>query len=878
MFELLPPVWKYRGKVMSLSSDAAGGVFREAAGQPASDGDHCPECGQKYKVTCRCKMHHCTCPNGHHWHLCPDCRTVVSGAGSHDGSADNRCAKCAVEFQARDKAFNPDQKRDDRGRFAADGHGGLADAHAAVFSQTHDAVAAAPDHAGRVAAVKGLTGRLARATHAHGRKAVVGAIRQSGLHPSLWKSVGSRMMDHVGSLVSTHHTALTESGMHGNLVGESKSGDAAGVGGLMHEHAKDLAATHEDELVGTHGAMSKDLMKHLVKSGMDQGDAEDYASHLSDQFAYRMHPPLRDQHEGGSEEHTREKGACASTQIDLPTPVANQFTAIGEAIDPDHLAEDGLEREAHITICYGLLCSVDQVKAAVKDVGPVEYQFGEFRVFEHDGKPDVLYVSVVSRDLIRLNRLLALLPCKPSDYDEYTPHATIAYLKAGLGAAYAAAFNGSLKIDGGGIATEFTFSNPDKIATTVPLTNVITAVPAPELVREKSHQDGDPDDDECDDCDSEPARDITHAALQLFGSGLEGYDDGGGQDVREKQFKPAHKGKGPGGGQFTSGGGGWSSGAKSGPSKPAKGGKPSTAVSKPANPSKRNSAANSRQAAPSPPAGSSHAQQVQEGMDWLRSHPAAPPSRRSPQPATPATPRPAGDVHPGSFRDRVRAERALPALPVAVAKKVQAAAIPVAKKVQAHPRGPSIVQRANAWADRMAEQHAGKIAHRFGGDHEKAKRALSAVIRHMAHAARKGGQPVKGGIHGLNFTVRKKAFDPDSAFQPSLFDDVPMAPEVSADPVAVPASGGPVAVAPGACPSCASKESHPFRSPVYSLGCESCGSKHLLSPWGQSKGYPTFMPLGYHAVTNHAGQFIRFEPIQSAAPPDDDVDGLSPTE
>jgi hypothetical protein len=203
-----------------------------------------------------------------------------------------------------------------------------------------------------------------------------------------------------------------------------------------------------------------------------------------------------------------------------------------------------------------------------------------------------------------------------------------------------------------------------------------------------------------------------------------------------------------------------------------------------------------------------------------------------------------------------------PPIPPKVAKKVQAKGKAVAQAVARQPRGPSIVQRVNSWADRMAAIHAGKIAHKFGGDQEKAAKALSAVIRHLAHAARKGTGTASGKFHGIGLNVRKKAYDPlDDVFNPGLFDD----PTPTAVPSSTPGTGGPVAEGADQCPSCSGEDWHAFRSPSYQLSCEGCGSKYRLSPYGVAKGYPTFMPLGYHAVTNHAGHFVRFEPIDRPA-------------
>jgi uncharacterized protein len=127
-----------------------------------------------------------------------------------------------------------------------------------------------------------------------------------------------------------------------------------------------------------------------------------------------------------------------STQVQLPADVAAQLFAFGRTIPDEDLAEDGRETDAHVTVRYGLL---DPDPAKVFEVvgrrGPVSLTLGQTQVFaapEHD----VVVLAVNSPDLAALHTAISLgVPCKPSDYPTYVPHATVAYVKSGQGHKYA---------------------------------------------------------------------------------------------------------------------------------------------------------------------------------------------------------------------------------------------------------------------------------------------------------------------------------------------------------------------------------------------------------------------------------------------------------
>lgn len=128
----------------------------------------------------------------------------------------------------------------------------------------------------------------------------------------------------------------------------------------------------------------------------------------------------------------------SSTHIQLPKGVASKLLAFGKTIPDEDLAADGRENDPHVTVKYGLhTTDVGEVTAAVSGfVGPVEITLGKTAVFKGEGH-DVLYVVVNSRDLRKLNAKIAGNLEVTDTHDGYVPHATIAYLKPGLGKKYA---------------------------------------------------------------------------------------------------------------------------------------------------------------------------------------------------------------------------------------------------------------------------------------------------------------------------------------------------------------------------------------------------------------------------------------------------------
>lgn len=129
----------------------------------------------------------------------------------------------------------------------------------------------------------------------------------------------------------------------------------------------------------------------------------------------------------------------ASTQIDLPEPLASRVRALASSIPDDDLAGDGREDRPHVTVKYGLHADDPAgVAAVVRGFGPVRVRLGVTSLFaaKSDDGEDVLKFDVNSDDLHRLNAAVAGGCENTEKYPEYCPHVTVAYLKPGCGRKY----------------------------------------------------------------------------------------------------------------------------------------------------------------------------------------------------------------------------------------------------------------------------------------------------------------------------------------------------------------------------------------------------------------------------------------------------------
>lgn len=117
--------------------------------------------------------------------------------------------------------------------------------------------------------------------------------------------------------------------------------------------------------------------------------------------------------------------------------VRDELLALSASIPSDLLAEKGRETEPHVTALYGIENdNPSPTSELVAAFGPVTCTLGAVGVFERP-EYDVLKVTVYGVGLHLLNARLRTLP-HVSEFPEYKPHVTLAYVQKGTGAALAA--------------------------------------------------------------------------------------------------------------------------------------------------------------------------------------------------------------------------------------------------------------------------------------------------------------------------------------------------------------------------------------------------------------------------------------------------------
>lgn len=137
--------------------------------------------------------------------------------------------------------------------------------------------------------------------------------------------------------------------------------------------------------------------------------------------------------------------AFSSTQLNLPPEISSLILDMAGRVDPRDLAGDGIERDVHSTVLYGLHGDdPEPVRQLVEGFGPVRIRLGEISLFpakeassQRGGDAyDVVKIDVDSPDLHRLHDLLAKLP-HTKTHPRYVSHITLLYCKPGAGAKYA---------------------------------------------------------------------------------------------------------------------------------------------------------------------------------------------------------------------------------------------------------------------------------------------------------------------------------------------------------------------------------------------------------------------------------------------------------
>jgi 2'-5' RNA ligase len=164
----------------------------------------------------------------------------------------------------------------------------------------------------------------------------------------------------------------------------------------------------------------------------------------------------------------------SSTQVNIPETDQKPFIDFANEIPEKELytkEEDpnnryGRETEPHVTVLYGLKTTdPKEVKKLIENYGDVELTLGKTSLFKQD-EYDVLKVDVESKELRELNKKLKENLDYESDFPNYKPHLTIAYLKPGEGQKYV----GDNRFDGQKIKlSEILFADAERNKTPINL-------------------------------------------------------------------------------------------------------------------------------------------------------------------------------------------------------------------------------------------------------------------------------------------------------------------------------------------------------------------------------------------------------------------------
>lgn len=137
----------------------------------------------------------------------------------------------------------------------------------------------------------------------------------------------------------------------------------------------------------------------------------------------------------GMVEEPKETYTYGCLMLYLPDTIQSYWQVWKDLIDSEDYDADGFEDEPHVTVQYGFADHVTagEVIAQIEPF-PCEIKFGAFSLFENDN--DVLKIDIISSDLRKLNKKINDKFDITSSYPDYKPHATVAYLKKGMGKKY----------------------------------------------------------------------------------------------------------------------------------------------------------------------------------------------------------------------------------------------------------------------------------------------------------------------------------------------------------------------------------------------------------------------------------------------------------
>ncbi len=144
-------------------------------------------------------------------------------------------------------------------------------------------------------------------------------------------------------------------------------------------------------------------------------------------------------------ENKRKKYGCVMVYLDVDKDEWKKLQDVIADEDlylPEGEAEFyGREMKPHVTILFGLHDDIPDadVEEEINKIKEPKLKLGKVSDFKND-KFEVLKFDIVSDDLHTLNKKFSEFP-HTTDYPNYHPHCTIAYVKKGMGDKYIAELN-----------------------------------------------------------------------------------------------------------------------------------------------------------------------------------------------------------------------------------------------------------------------------------------------------------------------------------------------------------------------------------------------------------------------------------------------------
>lgn len=116
--------------------------------------------------------------------------------------------------------------------------------------------------------------------------------------------------------------------------------------------------------------------------------------------------------------------------FEMPADLSSKIISFSQKFIPKScLSEDGREDEPHVTVLYGLNDKdFEKVKEKIKDFKQFNIRLGSISKFDNKEKYDVLKIDVIGDSIRKLNKKIKEIP-HYSNYNEYKPHCTLAYVK-----------------------------------------------------------------------------------------------------------------------------------------------------------------------------------------------------------------------------------------------------------------------------------------------------------------------------------------------------------------------------------------------------------------------------------------------------------------